>query len=79
MLVPSLANKSWVRLLAVSAAVAAAARSTAFLPAQGIAFAHLAVYGTWLGAIVWTTFFAVCVAVCLREWSRVPWDQHRMC
>ncbi|PSC74334.1 Transmembrane 205 [Micractinium conductrix] len=55
---PSAANKNIVRLLAVSAVVAAAARGTAYLPTAGIAFVHLLAYGSWLGAIVWTTFIA---------------------
>jgi hypothetical protein len=55
---PSAANKNWVRLLAVSATVAAAARGTALLPSSGIAFVHLLAYSTWLGSLVWTTFVA---------------------
>ena len=41
-----------------AAVVAAAARGTAYLPTAGIAFVHLLAYGSWLGAIVWTTFIA---------------------
>lgn len=55
---PSASNKNWVRAVAVAATVAAAARGTAELPAAGAAFVHLLAFGTWFGAIVWTTFIA---------------------
>ncbi|KAI3423407.1 hypothetical protein D9Q98_010624 [Chlorella vulgaris] len=55
---PSASNKNWVRLLAISGTVAAAARGTAYLPTTGIAFVHLLAYGVWLGSMVWTTFVA---------------------
>lgn len=55
---PSVSNNNLVRLLAVTAVVAAGARGTAFLPATGVAFVHLLAYGSWLGTIVWTTFVA---------------------
>ena len=55
---PSVANKNWVRVAAIAATVAAAARGTAYLPQAGMAFVHLLAYSTWLGALVWTTFIA---------------------
>jgi hypothetical protein len=56
MLHPSTANNPAVRLLAITAVVAAAARSTGFLPATGLAFVHVLAYGTWLGTLAWTSF-----------------------
>lgn len=58
MLVPSAANKNWVRALALTAAVAATARGVGFLPAQGVAFVHLLALASWLGSTVWVTFIA---------------------
>ncbi|EFN53418.1 hypothetical protein CHLNCDRAFT_136618 [Chlorella variabilis] len=58
MLEPSTSNKRWVRLLVLSATVAAAARGTAYLPTAGVAFVHLLAYGIWLGSLVWTSFVA---------------------
>lgn len=58
MLVPSVANKNWVRVLALTAAVAATARGVGYLPAQGVAFVHLLALASWLGSTVWVTFIA---------------------
>lgn len=58
MLVPSAANKNWVRALALTAAVAATARGVGFLPTQGVAFVHLLALASWLGSTVWVTFIA---------------------
>lgn len=58
MLVPSVANKNWVRALALTATVAATARGVGFLPAQGVAFVHLLALASWLGSTVWVTFIA---------------------
>ena len=52
MLKPSTANQPIIRFLALAAVVAAAARSTEFLPAAGIGFVHVLAYGTWLGTLV---------------------------
>ncbi|KAL3135000.1 hypothetical protein ABBQ32_007951 [Trebouxia sp. C0010 RCD-2024] len=59
MLEPSVANKNWVRLIAVSAAVLAAARfSPAYLSSKALGFVHLLAFGTFLGTNIWTTFVA---------------------
>ncbi|KAA6430083.1 MAG: transmembrane protein [Trebouxia sp. A1-2] len=59
MLEPSVANKNWVRLLAVSVAVLAAARfSPAYLSSKALGFVHLIAFGTFLGTNIWTTFVA---------------------
>lgn len=59
MLDPSVANKNWVRLLAASAAVLAAARfSPSFLSSKALGFVHLLAFGTYLGTNIWTTFIA---------------------
>ena len=47
-----------VRLAAIAAAVAVAARSTGLLAPQAVAFVHMLAYGIWMGTNVWTTFFA---------------------
>jgi hypothetical protein len=56
MLQPSLANKPLVRFAALAAVVAAAARSTAFLPSAALGFVHVLAYGTWFGTLAWTSF-----------------------
>lgn len=58
MLAPSLANKQWVRLAATALVVAGLARSTGFLPVNGVLFVHMLANATWLGSVVWTTFIA---------------------
>lgn len=56
MLEPSVVNTSWVRSLAVLAAVSLAAWGTGFLSSQVAAFVHVAAFGVWLGANVFNTF-----------------------
>lgn len=58
MLAPSLFNNNLVRLAATAAVIVATAKASGHLPAQALSFLHLAAYGTWLGAIIWTTFIA---------------------
>ncbi|GAB4813111.1 hypothetical protein N2152v2_000157 [Parachlorella kessleri] len=58
MLAPSIFNNNLLRLAAMGAAVALAAKSSVLLPAQGLSFVHLLAYGTWLGSVIWTTFIA---------------------
>lgn len=56
MLEPSIANKPLVRAAALAATVAAAAKSTSFLPAAGLGFAHVLTYSFWAGTLMWTSF-----------------------
>lgn len=56
MLKPSVANNPIVRTAALAATVAGAAYSTAFLPAAGVGFVHMLVFGTWFGTLAWTSF-----------------------
>lgn len=62
MLEPSLANKTWVRLIALSATVAIAARSTAFLSSSIVGFIHMLTFGTWFGTVAYTSFVVGIVA-----------------
>jgi hypothetical protein len=58
MVSPSSANKQSVRVLALAAAVALAARGSGYLPARAAAFAHLLSWAIVVGTNLWTTFFA---------------------
>lgn len=55
---PSVVNKNWVRVAALAAAIAAAARSTSLWHSHAVSFVHLLSVGTFLGTSLWTTFFA---------------------
>lgn len=58
MVAPSPANKQPVRVLALAAALAIAARGSGYLPARAAAFAHLLSWAILVGTNLWTTFFA---------------------
>jgi Domain of unknown function (DUF4149) len=47
-----------VRVLALAAALAIAARGSGYLPARAAAFAHLLSWAILVGTNLWTTFFA---------------------
>ncbi|GAX85780.1 hypothetical protein CEUSTIGMA_g13195.t1 [Chlamydomonas eustigma] len=57
MLEPSVTNNGWFQTAATVGTVGLVAGSTAFVPANIAAFMHICVFGTWLGANIWNSFF----------------------
>ncbi|KAK9802564.1 hypothetical protein WJX73_003683 [Symbiochloris irregularis] len=55
MLEPSAANKNWVRVSAIVAAIAAVSGSMNFLPGQLSRSVHLTGFAVWLGTNVWVS------------------------
>lgn len=54
---PTAADNKVVQILAPLAAIALVAGGSGFFPARLASFAHLTAYATFLGTIVWNTFF----------------------
>jgi hypothetical protein len=54
---PTTADNKAVKILAPLAAIALVAAGSGFFPARLAAFAHLTAYSTYLGTIIWNTFF----------------------
>lgn len=55
---PALHNQNIVRGAAIVAAVAAAAKATAFLPSTVATYVHLMAFAMWVGTNAYTTFVA---------------------
>ncbi len=76
MLSASIFNNNLFRLAATAATVALTAKTSAYLPAQGLAFVHLLAYGTWLGSTIWTTFIAGARHGRAVRWCGSVWPAH---